>query len=332
MKHIIILLILVFTIQNSFGQFVDSTDFKHFLIKSKALGTVKYHIYNKHLDKRMPTVIFLQGSMDLPLIGLNGNDSRFYTFNRELLQYADRYHIVLISKPGRNFCDTIQVDSSGLKVSLREIYNKSNTQHWRVAAASLVINRILKEDFVSKDKIAAIGYSEGGQVVPELAFKNKNITHLVSINGAGLNQFYDGVITERMKAYAGIVEKQKAQEKIDSLFVLYAKIYRNSTSINEFHDDESFQRWASYTQTDPLEYLKKINIPILVIASGNDDNSPILGLDYIKIEFLRLRKTNLDYEVYPNADHSFNETDKDGQVVNKRKDVYEAIFQWLDKK
>jgi dienelactone hydrolase len=332
MRNIAIIITLLVCIQKSFGQFVDSIDFKHFSIKSKELGTVKYHIYNKYLDKKLPTVLFLQGSMDLPLIGLNGNDSRFYTFNREILQYADRYHIVLLSKPGRNFCDTIQADSTGLKIHLREVYNKSNTLHWRVAAANLVLTRILKENFVSKNKIVVIGYSEGGQVAPELAFKNKNVTHIVSVNGAGLNHFYDGIITERMKAYTGIVEKQKAQEKIDSLFGLYDKIYRNSTSLNEFHDDESFQRWASYTQTDPLEFLKKINKPILVIASGNDESSPILGLDYIKIEFLRLRKTNLTYKVYPNSDHSFNETDKNGQVVNKKKEVYEEIFKWLDKK
>jgi dienelactone hydrolase len=332
MRHISILMSLLFLVQYSFGQFLDSTDFKHFSIKSKELGTVKYHIYNKHLDKKLPTVLFLQGSMDLPLIGLNGSDSRFYTFNREILQYADRYHIILMSKPGRNFCDTIQADSSGLKINLRDIYNKANTQHWRVTAASLVLNHILEEDFVSKNKIVVIGYSEGGQVVPELAYKNKNVTHIVSINGAGLNHFYDGIITERMKAYAGTVGRQQAQEKIDSLFVLYDKIYRNSKSLNEFHDDESFQRWASYTKTDPLEFLKKIKKPILVIASGNDDSSPILGLDYIKIEFLRLRKTNLDYKVYPNSDHSFNETDKDGQTVNKRKEVYEEIFRWLDRR
>jgi dienelactone hydrolase len=332
MRYFTILIILCINIPGSFGQLIDSTDFKHLSINNKELGTVKYHIYNKHLDKKLPTILFLQGSMDLPLIGITGYDSRFYTFNREILQYANRYHIVLMSKPGRNFCDTIQVDSSGLKIDRRYIYNKSNTQQWRVKAASLVLTRILKENFVSEKKVVVMGYSEGGQVVPELAYKNKKVTHIVSINGAGLNHFYDGIITERMKAYAGIVEKQKAQEKIDSLFILYEKIYRNATSISEFHDDESFQRWASYTTTDPLDFLVKINRPILVIASGNDDSSPILGIDYIKIEFLRLRKTNLSYKVYPNSEHSFNETNKDGQTVNKRKEVYEEIFQWLEKR
>jgi pimeloyl-ACP methyl ester carboxylesterase len=330
MKKFLISSLLFSLWTSAFGQFFDSTDFLHYSIKSKHLGTIKYHIYNKHLNQKLPIILFLQGSMDLPLIGIIAKDSRLYTFSREILKYADKYHIVLISKPGRNFSDTISVDSSGIKVKLRNIYNEFNTQAWRVNSADLVLKKLLKQNFISKDKVVIIGSSEGGQIVPELAYKNKKITHVVSVNGAGLNHFYDGIIAERMKANAGIITRQSAQNKIDSLFKLYEKIYDNANSLYDFHEEESYKRWASYTKIDPLEYLKKIDKPILVIASGNDDNSPILGLDYIKIEFLRLRKTNLTYKVYPNSDHSFNETDANGQTINKKNEVYEEIFQWLD--
>jgi pimeloyl-ACP methyl ester carboxylesterase len=331
MRYFFLTLLLFITSISSFGQFVDSTDFKHFSINSTKLGNIKYHIYTKHLDQKLPTILFLQGSMDLPLIATNGMDSRFYTFNREILQYSDRYHIVLMSKPGRNFYDTISLDESGFKIPLREVHNGANTQEWRVNAANLVLKNILREKFISKDKIAIIGYSEGGQVVPELAFRNKNVTHVVSVNGAGLNHFYDAIINERMKSNAGSITRQVAQNRIDSLFALYEKIYQSPNSLTEFHDEESYKRWTSYTKTDPLEYLKKLDKPILVIASGNDDSSPILGLDYIKIEFLRLRKDNLTYRIFPDSDHSFNETDEKGTTTNRRKQVYGEVFQWLDR-
>lgn len=327
--HIITLIIVLFFSSFCYGQRIDSTDFNHFVVTHKKLGKIRYHMYNKHLDKKLPVLLFLQGSMDLPLIALNGKDSRFYTFNREILNYADQYHIILISKPDRNFCDSVLLENNEFKIEKRAIYNQSNTQEWRVGVANLVLKKILKFNFISKEKVIVIGYSEGGQVVPELACKNNKITHLVSINGAGLNHFYDSVINERMKAYAGFKSKENAQQKIDSLFTLYENIYKNEESLTQFHDDESYKRWASYTRKDPVEYLKKINIPILVIASGDDENSPILGLDYIKIEFLRLRKQNLSYRVYPNSDHSFNEKDLEDKTTNKRKEMYQYVFQWL---
>lgn len=313
------------------AQFVDSVDFAHFSLYRKDLGKVQYHIYRKDLNKKLPTVFFFQGSMRLPLIGINGPESFFYSFNREILQYADKFHLVFISKPGVFFKEQVNVDSSGnLILPFNPTYNKYNTQRWRVDAGDAVIKHYLSNNKTHTGSVVVIGYSEGGQVVPELAVKNKSITKLVSINGAALNQFYDGIISERMKAIT-FEQKVNAQRKIDSMMSVYQKIYKAPNALDKFHDDEAYKRWTSYTAVDALTYLTKLSIPILAIASGNDDNSPILGLDYIQIEFLRLRKNNLTYKVYPTCDHQFNEIVPNGEIQNKRKDVYAYIFDWLDK-
>lgn len=66
---------------------------------------------------------------------------------------------------------------------------------------------------------------------------------------------------------------------------------------------------------------------------GKDTNSPIFGLDYVKLAFLQHGKDNLTYNVYPNCDHFFNElAEQDGQnvMINHKEELLNDILQWLD--
>lgn len=203
----------------------EPSDFRHVTIATR-VGPVTYHVYDRHLTRRLPVLLFLQGSTPMPLIGVLGPDSRRYGFSRDLLQYADRYHVVLIDKPGVPFVDTLRVDTitGDPIVPVPSAYTANNHQGWRVGAAAAVLDDVLRRVPSDSTRVVVVGYSEGGQVAPRVAVENPRVTHLVSINGAGLNQFYDGVIGARLRAAAGRTTRRQAQATIDSLFAVYRRI------------------------------------------------------------------------------------------------------------
>lgn len=71
----------------------------------------------------------------------------------------------------------------------------------------------------------------------------------------------------------------------------------------------------------------KLGIPILLVAGGYDENSPITGLDYVEIELIRQKKDNLTYKVYPNCDHWFNDQ-KSG--ANRLQEMLKFVIDWID--
>ncbi|MCU4177714.1 alpha/beta hydrolase [Carboxylicivirga sp. N1Y90] len=194
-------------------------------------------------------------------------------------------------------------------------------------ATSKIIDFLSKELKIKENKIIAVGYSEGGQVVAKLALGNSKITKIVNIVGGGLNQFYDFISAERLKAQKEIISAEQAQNKIDSLNLTFKDIYNNPNKINKFWLGHTYKYWASFCNDIPLENMKQLDIPILIIASGNDENSPISGLDYVNLEFIRRNKTNLTYKVYPNCDHWFNEQKLD---INKMDEMMEYVLKWIE--
>ncbi len=71
----------------------------------------------------------------------------------------------------------------------------------------------------------------------------------------------------------------------------------------------------------------KLDIPILIITSGKDENSPILGLDYVKLEFTRKGKRNLTFKVYPNCDNRSNDQKMKANKIDK---MIEYVIKWIE--
>ena len=66
-----------------------------------------------------------------------------------------------------------------------------------------------------------------------------------------------------------------------------------------------------------------------MIVATADNNSPVLGLDYVPLDFLRLHKTNLTYEVCVGCDHGLNSKDVKGKQVSHA-DYFEKVLKWVD--
>ena len=337
MKNTICFIVLVCVLSKTvYGQHERITDkWQTESIDGGNMGEIKYHVYKNKINDRKPLIIYLQGSTNFPLYYLNPNGRYSSGITLNVSTMSDAYHIVLISKPNTPLVDSIEITPSGRKqYPMKEGYHEKYSLYWRANSADKVIEEVLKKFNVDGSTVIVWGHSEGSQVAPAVAVKNKNVTHVVASMGNALNHLYDFILMERVSAFNGEKSNEEAQANIDSLYAEYEKIYNDPKSTTKKWYGETYHKWSSFSLTSPLENMLKLDIPILYIAGGEDRHS-ILNMDYAKLEFLRKGKNNLTYKVFPNYDHFFMETktDQSGkkQWIDHLDEVNKFALEWVRK-
>lgn len=328
---------LLFLSKITCGQQEDITNkWKTVRIEDSTLGKVDYHIYRKKMDDHKPLIVYLQGSTNFPLFWINpdGRYSSGITLNVDSI--STDYHVVLISKPNTPLVDRIRIAPSGRKqYPMQEGYREKYSLDWRADSADRVIDDVIKKLDVDSSTVIVWGHSEGSQVAPAVAVKNKKVTHVIAMMGNSLNHLYDFILSERVSAFHGEKSNEEAQSNIDSLYAEFEKVYQDPKSTIKEWFGETYYKWSSFSLTSPLENMLKLDIPILYVAGGEDRQS-ILNMDYAKLEFLRKGKDNLTYKVYPNCDHFFLETktDESGKKewIDHLDEVNAFALEWITKK
>lgn len=331
MRHIL-LIIFYFSTINLNAQPTKPIDYglKSFSINDNKLGPITFYVDTVGISKKAPLFIDINGSGGLPLciyVKGKGFDATANTFNTGILANTkEKYHYIILDKPGTPFCDTITTNQSTKEYDVHKVtenykfsneYTKRLSLQWRVEATKKVVSYLVKHQFWNHTKIVAYGFSEGAQVVPALAVEDKRITHIAAVAGSGLNQFYDGIIGWRIRAAKGEITQQQAQDSIDASMKSIADVYKNPTATDKEIGGHSYLRGASFCSIPPFEQLRKLTIPIYMVAATDDKSSPVYGLDYVLLDFIRLGKTNLTYENCVGCNHYI--------------DYIKEILAWVDK-
>jgi len=305
--------------------------FKHYQLYHKKIGAVDFHTSGEGPDK--PLLIYLDGSGAYPLFQ-KVSQGMASTVMLDIKKVTEKYCLVLISKPSVAFIDSTSMNNpQNNPIFEPEYYRKTLSLDWRAEAANQVINFLVAKKEFKNQKVILLGFSEGAQVAPLVANKNKRVTHLMCMGGNGLNHLFDPIIQVRLKMYAGYYTPDQAQQIIDSLKNQYVKIYQDPNSTEKQWWGHTYKRWSSFDSKMPVEMLLKLNIPIYWVNGGLDDN-PILSSDFIAISFIRAGKNNFTHKVYPNYDHQLNEhVLKDGKetsTIPRYREVMKEAFDWLD--
>jgi hypothetical protein len=145
----------------------DSYGLKEFTINDKQLGRIQFYVDTVNISRKAPLFIEINGSGGLPLcLYVQGN--RFVTtpttFNDELFRKTkDKYHYIILGKPGTSFCDTLNLNASVEEYqknpsqvlfahSPSEEYTKRLSLTWRVQATRTAINYLITKGFWDKTK------------------------------------------------------------------------------------------------------------------------------------------------------------------------------------
>ncbi|MFT3750899.1 MAG: acyl-CoA thioester hydrolase/BAAT C-terminal domain-containing protein [Agriterribacter sp.] len=334
MKSLLTLLIGILSTALAFGQDFKDTLFQHYTLTNQKLKTFELHITKSQSKTKKPLIIYLDGSGNFPIYYKTKSGRYNTSIAMDIKRYAKDYYVAIISKPGTPFQDTLQYSSSGRAYyPENEMYKQLYSLDWRAQTASEAINYLIKVLPIDTRKIIVIGYSEGSQVAPKVAVINNKVTHVVCFVGNALNQLYDFILEVRLKAERKQITTEESQQIVDSLYTEYERIYQNPNATNQFWYGATYLKWSSFSRTTPLENMLKLDIPILYIAGGKDNNQTILDMDYAKLEFLRKGKTNMTYKVFPNANHFFQEeklTDGTIKKIDRIDEVHQFAIDWIN--
>jgi len=172
------------------------------------------------------------------------------------------------------------------------------------------INSLIKNKSLTGKKIIIFGVSEGGNIAAQLASEIPQVTHLICLGSGGM---------------VGIDEFRIWGKKYNIDFdKLYQQVKEHPDSIERESVGQTYKYWASVLPVNPMDYLKKITIPILYVIGSEDEMVPAESVYFLQNEFKRLKKHNLTVKVYPGCNHIL----KDSSGKSHRGDMLRFASKW----
>lgn len=144
------------------------------------------------------------------------------------------------------------------------------------------------------DEVYLFGQSQGGGLVPriydELSEKTRIKKIVITSACLGLSMY------DRFLGLRDADNTPPADVKLyRELEEVYERVQSNPGSIDDLWWDDPYKMWHSFFDYLPLPYLRKIDIPILLVH-GRDDTTSLIDCSRIAVnEFTKLGKTNLTY-------------------------------------
>ena len=308
------------------GQSITAKDFgfKEYKVLSHG-DTVTFYSYQKNNSNPTSIYISLPGTNAENIYSYHKDTDGSYWYNSltsfDFSYLPENYLFVIVAKPGFGFCGN--GDSNTIP---QKYWNKTSLQD-RVMRANAAINYIQKSIVKNPKNIVVFGYSEGFYVGAKLATVNKNITHLGIGGGGGYIDFYDFILSNQKSILKGEIKTDTAIKSNQEIISTFRQIMSKPNS-TELKYGYTYKRWASFAEP-PIYSLVKLNIPIYQVHGMNDESTPIENAYIVPIEFARLNKSNLTFNVYPNSDHSLIEHTKDGKEINHWDEMMKDFFNWV---
>lgn len=343
MKSILSVLLFLMFCYQSFSQkkyFEDK--FEHFTI-IKNNDTIQFHTYlNGELTSKKGALLYLQGSGNDPFYKLIRHTDTIKSSKTEkpkikkylevhktlpfnLKEFTQDYLLVAISKKNIPF----EIFGNDFKTP-KSFYENDNL-NYRVWQANEVVNYLLENILEKKSKIIALGHSEGTEVVAKLGTINHKISAIGYFSGGGNAQYYDFILDIRKYVQRGEMTEEESIIETEKIFNEVKDIYKHPNSLTKKWLGHSYRKWSSSIEPS-IDNLLKINIPIYVAHGAKDKAVPIESAYLIPIEFIRNKKTNLTFKVYPKLDHSFAIIPQsDNEVyVDKWDEVLKDFLNWCE--
>ena len=269
-----------------------------------------------------PLFFWCQGSMPQPI--LKYDETGLYgTFPFEVTDFLNEFHVVIIGKPGVPVISDVKDLKSNYQYliendSVPKTYSDYNYLDYYVGRNNFVINKLLKEKWISKNKLVVAGHSEGSTIAAKLATKNKKVTHLIYSGGNP----YGRILS--------MLEEEVNRRKNYDLIEYWKFVVENKDNL-DYNGGDTYKATYDFSQPS-AKYLKKIKIPVLITYGTKDWNAPYN--DLLQIESIQSNLKNLTFKPYFDLEHNFypvNENREPNYEVYNWENVGKDWKIWLDK-
>ena len=297
--------------------------YKHLIFKYNKT-TVDVLIQSKKGEENIqkPLFFWCQGSMPQPI--LKYDETGLYgTFPFEVTDFLNEFHVVIIGKPGVPVISDVKDLKSNYQYliendSVPKTYSDYNYLDYYVGRNNFVINKLLKEKWISKNKLVVAGHSEGSTIAAKLATKNDKVTHLIYSGGNPYGRILSMLQEE--------VNKRKNYDLIE-----YWKFVVENKDNLDYNGGDTYKATYDFSQPSAI-YLKKLKIPVLITYGTKDWNAPYN--DLLQIESIQSGLKNLEFKPYLDVEHNFfpiNENREPNYEVYNWENVGKDWKIWLDK-
>jgi hypothetical protein len=280
------------------------------------------------IDIPKPLFFFIQGSLPHPLIITeNGGNYGVFPFDTDSIE--QKYHLVIVGKPftpvivDKNKLKNFQfIDSTTNRFSKE--YIKRNHLDYYVDRDIKVLEFLLKRKWVKKNKLVVSTHSEGSTIGSKLCVLYPKVTHLIYSGGNPFGRYINIIRQNRFE------ELSDSTVNTEDAYNQWKNIVREPQQIDN-SDGDTYKGTFGFS-IPPINYLRKLKIPVLVSYGTMDYCSPFN--DYMRLEFIQKGKSNFTFKPYIGLEHNYFPKDKMG-VVNHNEFNWNKVssdwLKWLDK-
>lgn len=307
-------------------QIITATDFgfKEYFVEQMG-DTVEFYTYQKSVTPPTSIYLYLPGSGAENIYTYHKENDSSYWYNSltgfDFSYLPEDYLFVIIAKPGFGF-----FGNGNIKTVPQKYWNKTSLQD-RVMRAGVTLRYIQKKIIRKPENVVVFGYSEGFYVAAKLATVNKTITHLGVGGGGAYSDFYDFILANWKASYCDKANTSSVISDNQEILSDFKEV-ASSPDSKELKYGYTYKRWASFAEP-PLNNLIKLKIPVYQVHGSNDESTPVESAYAVPVEFARLKKRNLTFNIYLNSNHSLVEKSGGNKEIEHWDEMLRSFFEWV---
>ncbi len=321
-KYILIVIFICFNFLSQGQCPIGKLDACSYSINEEA-DTIQFLKINRDLETPKPTIIFLQGSLPIPLIiEFNNGDVIFSPINNfDYKKIAERYNFVLISMPhvpiiasekDLNNQFAYITDKKDVHSYPRQ-YLENNYLEKYEERCDTVINFLVRQKWVDKNNLILVGHSQGARIAASVAANNPHVTALGFLSGDPLGRITQYIRKLRLQEQMKLIDPEEAQKKIDRIYQWWEWLNQHAGDSNSQSGEDSPKTILSFSKSI-INELVTTKIPVY-IAYGTEDINAADYCDLLPIDFIAAGKKNYKVVPYIGLEHNYMDVDSLGKPI-----------------
>lgn len=201
--------------------------------------------------------------------------------------------------------------------------------------AEKAIDFLSSQKEIDKDKITLLGHSEGGYIAASLAATNPNVSACIIMAGMDTIDLPDTDL-EMMWSF-----DQSALNWNKEYLEDIARSANDTSQILKSGKDWAIllnkrvylKKRRNYIATNPLEIIRKVKVPILILGAKKDTVTSPEHIDSLEEALKESGNKNYEIVIFKKLNHFFGSIIRDGvhrTHISLDRDVFPTIKKWLD--